>query len=84
MTAAFDALFVVLNVTIFQLAVVLLIAGGLCFLIGTIWGGRARDNLDDTFFGCDISAGCRAGLIERRQIDRSTGKRTTARGGLAR
>lgn len=84
MTAAFDALFVVLNLTIFQLAVVLLIAGGLCFLIGAIWAGRARDDLDDTFFGCDISAGCRAGLIERRQIDRSTGRRTSSRGGLAR
>jgi len=53
-----------------QVYVIVTIATAVAFVAGMIFGGRARDDLDECNAGRDIAGEARAGKIERRRAQR--------------
>lgn len=54
-----------------QVYVIVAIATAVAFVAGMIFGGRARDDLDECNAGRDIAGEARAGKIERRRVSRA-------------
>ena len=53
-----------------HVAVIVAIATTLAFVVGMMFGGRARDDMDAAQAGRDIAGEARAGRIERRRTPR--------------
>lgn len=59
-----------LTFTALEVAVIVAIATTIAFVLGMMFGGRARDDIDATQAGRDIAGEARAGRIERRRAQR--------------
>jgi hypothetical protein len=60
----------VLTFTALEVAVIVAIATTIAFVLGMMFGGRARDDIDAAQAGRDIAGEARAGRIERRRAQR--------------
>lgn len=58
--------------TALHVAAIVAIATAVAFVLGMMFGGRARDDIDATQAGRDIAGEARAGRIERRRTQRSS------------
>jgi hypothetical protein len=56
--------------TTLHVVVIVAIATTLAFVVGMMFGGRARDDMDAAQAGRDIAGEARAGRIERRRTPR--------------
>lgn len=59
-----------LTFTALEVAVIVAIATTIAFVLGMMFGGRARDDIDAAQAGRDIAGEARAGRIERRRAPR--------------
>lgn len=76
LTHAYDALFVALSLTAFQLLVIVAVVAFIAALAGLIWGSRARDDFDELYVGRSLADDAKRGRIERRRTQRSSALRS--------